>query len=79
MGSGQVLAVKNKKRDAEFCPDFKTPDNSEAVRSCSRHEFFTLNCIDTCEDIQSLITQLTIYHFSISKLKNENLNSFSRL
>ena len=33
----------------------------------------------TCEKIQSLGTQLTMNHFSISKLKYKNLNSFSQL
>ena len=35
--------------------------------------------IDTCENIQSLGTHLTIDHFSISKLKYKTLNSFSQL
>ena len=47
----------------------KTPDHNEAIRSCSKHEFFTFNLTDTCEDIQSLGTQLTINNFSISKFK----------
>ena len=55
----------------------KTPDHNEAIRSCSKHEFFTFDYIDTCESIQPLETQLTIYHFSISTLKYKNLNSFS--
>ena len=59
--------------------DIKTPDHHEAIRSCSRHEFSTFDYIDTCENIQSLGTQLTISHFSISKLKYKNLNSFSQL
>ena len=46
---------------------------------CSKHEFFTFDYIDTYENIQSLGTQLTISHFSISKLKNKNVNSFSQL
>ena len=57
----------------------KTSDHHETIRSCSRYEFFTSDFIDTCEDIQPLITQLTINHYSISKLKYENLNSFSHL
>ena len=57
----------------------KTLDHNEAIRSCSKHEFFTFDYIDTCENIQSLETQLTINHFSISKLKYKNLNSFSQL
>ena len=57
----------------------KTPDHHEAIRSCSKHEFFTFDYIDTCENIQLLGTQLTISHFSISKLKYKNLNSFSQL
>ena len=42
----------------------KTPDYQEAIRSYSRHKFFTSDLIDTYEDIQSLITQLTIDHYS---------------
>ena len=57
----------------------KTPDHNEAIRSCSKHDFFRFVYINTCENIQSLETQLTINHFSISKLKYENLNSFSQL
>ena len=58
----------------------KTPDHNEAIRSCSKHEFFTFNYIDTRENnIQSLEIQLTINHFSISNLKYKNLNSFSQL
>ena len=41
----------------------KTPDHHEAIRSCSKHEFFTFDYIDTCGNIQSLETQLTINHF----------------
>ena len=55
----------------------KTSDHQETVRSCRRYEFFTSDFIDT--DIQSLITQLTINHYSIPKLKYQNLNSFSHL
>ena len=54
-------------------------DHQETIRRCSRYEFFTSDFIDTCEDIQSLITQLTINHYSISKLPYQNLNSFSHL
>ena len=57
----------------------KTLAHNEAIRSCSKHEFFTFDYIDSCENIQFLETQLTINHFSISKLKYENLNSFSQL
>ena len=57
----------------------KTPDYQEATRSCSRYEFFTPDFIDNCEDIQSLIIQLTIDHYSISELKYQKLNSFSYL
>ena len=57
----------------------KTSDHQETIRSCSRYEFFTSDFTDTSEDIQSLITQLTINHCSISKLKYQNLNSFSHL
>ena len=41
----------------------KTPDHNEAIRSCSKHEFFTFDYIDTCQNIQSLKTQLTINRF----------------
>ena len=57
----------------------KNSDHQETIRRCSRYKFFTLDFIDTCEDIQSLLTQLTINHYSISKLKYQNLNSFSHL
>ena len=57
----------------------KNSDHQEPIRRCSRYEFFTSGFIDTCEDIQSLITQLTINHYSISKLKCQNLKSFSHL
>ena len=40
----------------------------EAIRSCSRYQFFTFDYIDNCEDIQKLITQQTIAHYSISSL-----------
>ena len=53
----------------------KTPDHHEAIKSCSKNDFFTFDYSDTCENIQSLWTQLTINHFSISKLKYKNLNS----
>ena len=56
----------------------KTPDHDEAIRSCSIHNFFTFDYIDTCENIQSFGTQLTINHFSILKLECKNLNSFSQ-
>ena len=57
----------------------KTPDHYEAIGSCSKHDFFLFYYIDTCKNIQSLETQLTINHFSISKLRYKNLNFFSRL
>ena len=57
----------------------KNSDHQETIRRCSRYEFFTSDFIDTCEDTQSLITQLTINHYSISRLKYQNLNSFSHL
>ena len=57
----------------------KTPDHNETIRSCSKYEFFTFDYIDTCENIWSLGAQLTINHFSISKLKYKNLNSFPQL
>ena len=41
----------------------KTPDHYESIRSCSKHEYFTFDYIDTCENIQSLETQLTINYF----------------
>ena len=40
---------------------------------------FLHDFIDTCDAIQSLITQLTINHYSVSKFKYQNLNSFSHL
>ena len=46
----------------------KTLDQHEVIRTCSRHEFLTFDYIDTCEDIQILITQLNINHYSVSKL-----------
>ena len=54
----------------------KTPYHHEAIRSCSKEEFFTLDYIDTCENIKLLGTQLTIDNLSISKLKDKNFNSF---
>ena len=57
----------------------KTPDHNKAIRNCNKHEFFTFNYIGTCENIQSLETQLSINHFSISKIKYKNLSSFSQL
>ena len=48
-------------------------------RSNIKSRFFTFDYIDTCENIQSLETQLAINHFSISKLKYKNLNVFSQL
>ena len=57
----------------------KNLDQNEAIKSCSKHKLFIFDYIDTCENIQSLWTQLIINHFSISKLKYKNLNSFSQL
>ena len=57
----------------------KTPDRNEAIRSCSTHEFFTFDYINTCGNIQSFGTQLTINHFLISKLRYKNLYSFFQL
>ena len=57
----------------------KNPDQNEAIRSCSKHWFFTFDYIDICENIQSSETQLNINHISISKLKYKNLNSLSQL
>ena len=42
-------------------------------------DFFTSDFIDSCDDIQHLIAQITIDHYSVSKLKYQNLNSFSYL
>ena len=56
----------------------ETPDHREAIRNCSKHECFKFDYTDTYENIQSLRTQLTISHFSISKLKYKNLSSFSQ-
>ena len=62
--------------------DIETSDHDEhdeAIRSCSIHDlFFTFDYLDTCENIQSFGTQLTINHFSISKREYRNLNSFSQ-
>ena len=33
---------------------FKTPYHNEAIRSCSKHEVFTFDYIDACENIPSL-------------------------
>ena len=49
----------------------KTSDHQETIKSCSRYEFFTSDFIDTCEDIQSLITQLTINHYSSQSLNTK--------
>ena len=48
----------------------KTPYHHEAIRSCSKEEFFTLDYIDTCENIKLLGTQLTMDTLSISKLSS---------
>ena len=45
------------------------PLHPEAIRSCDSYEFFTSDFIDNCEDIHSLINQLTIDHYSISNIK----------
>ena len=57
----------------------QTPDYQEAIRSSRRYEFFTSDFIDTFEDNQSIMTQLTIDHFSISEFKYRNFNSFPQL
>ena len=62
-----------------FQKHIKNSGHQETIRRCSRYEFFRSDFIDTCEDIQSLITQLTINHYSISKLKYQHLKSFSHL
>ena len=62
----------------DFYNVFK-PDHYEVIRTYSRYEYFTFDCIDTCEDIQTLITQPTINHYSVSKLEYKNLNLFSQL
>ena len=51
----------------------QTPDH-QVIRSCGRHEFLAFDYINTFEDVQLLITQLTIDPFSISKLKYKNKN-----
>ena len=48
-------------------------------RSNIKLRFFTFDYIDTCENIQSLETQVAINHFSISQLKYKNLNVLSQL
>ena len=62
-----------------FHKHMKIPDHHEVIRSCSIYEFSTFEYIDTFENIQSLGTQPTINHFSISKVKYKNLNCFSQL
>lgn len=57
----------------------KNPDHHEALRSFVRHNFFTLDYIQTYHDILSLITQLTTDQILVSKLKCKNLNFFSQL
>ena len=52
-----------KKLKSEFFLHFlhkhiKNPDQNEAIRSCRKHEFFTFDYNDACENIQSLETQL---------------------
>ena len=54
----------------------KIPDHNEAIRSWNKRDFFTFDYIDNFENIQSLGTQQTKNHFSITKLKYKNLNSF---
>ena len=36
--------------------------NHDGKSTCIRYQFFTSDFIDTCEDIQSLMTQQTIDH-----------------
>ena len=49
------------------------------IKTPNHNKGFTFDYIDTCENIQPLETQLTINHFSTSKLKYKNLNFFSQL
>ena len=53
------------------------PCSSESKPTCSRCESFTFDYIDTCENIQTLITQLTINSYSVPNPKHKNRNSFS--
>ena len=57
----------------------KIPDHYEVIRTFSRYEFLTFDYIDSCEDVQTFITQLTINTYSVSKLEYKNQNSFSLL
>ena len=57
----------------------KTPDHDEVIRTCRRYESFTFDYIDTCQNIQTLITKLSINHYSVSNPKHKNLNSFPQL
>ena len=45
----------------------KTSDHYEAIKSYTRYEFFPFNYIDTSKNIHTLISQLTINNYSISK------------
>ena len=56
-----------------------TPDHYEVKRTCCRYEVFTFDYINIYEDIQTLITQLTINYYSVSMLEYKNLNSFFQL
>ena len=57
----------------------KTPDHDEVIRTSRRYESFTFDYIDTCQNIQTLITKLSINHYSVSNPKHKNLNSFPQL
>ena len=58
--------------------NIRTSDHKETIGSC-RYKFFLFNFIDTCENVQSLIIELTIDHYSVWKLKYQNLNLFSHM
>ena len=45
----------------------KTSDHYEAIKSYTRYEFFPFDYIDTSKNIHTLISQLTINNYSISK------------
>ena len=70
-------------RENEFNHSFQDtinpirPCSSESKPTCSRCESFKFDYIDTCENIQTLITQLTINSYSVSNPKHKNRNSFS--
>ena len=53
---------------------FKTTDHHELTNG--RHEFLIFDYIDTFEYVQSLITELIIDQFSVSKLEYKSFKFF---